>query len=83
MGLKLWEGELEGKQNIWLRWCDQAGEVIPTGAERAEQERQRAEQERQRAEQAESLLEQERQRAEQLAARLRVLGIDPDQLHQE
>ncbi len=34
----------------------------------------------QRAEQAELLAEQERQRAEQLAAYLRSLGIDPDNL---
>jgi hypothetical protein len=40
--------------------------------EQREQERQRAEQERQRA-------EQERQRAERLAARLRALGIDPEE----
>jgi hypothetical protein len=39
----------------------------------AQQERQRAEQERQRA-------EQERQRAEQLAAYLRSIGVDPDNL---
>src|SRR5262249_13897239 len=40
--------------------------------EQREQERQRAEQERQRA-------EQEHQRAERLAARLRALGIDPEE----
>jgi Uma2 family endonuclease len=40
--------------------------------EQREQERQRAEQERQRA-------EQERQRAERMAARLRALGIDPEE----
>jgi len=56
-------------------------------AQRAEQERQRAEQERQRAEQAERRLEQEsqradqaEQRAEQLAAQLRAMGINPDEL---
>ncbi len=61
--------------------------------QRAEQERQRAEQERQRAEQAQRRAEQERQQAEQerrraeqaqqraerLAARLRALGIEPDE----
>jgi Uma2 family endonuclease len=39
--------------------------------EQREQERQRAEQERQRA-------EQERQRADRLAARLRALGVEPE-----
>ena len=71
LGVRLWEGEYEGVRAVWLRWCDREGNVIPTGAELAEQERQRAEQERQR-------VEQERQRADRLAARLRALGIDPD-----
>jgi Uma2 family endonuclease len=66
LGVTLWEGVFEGKQDIWLRWCDQEGNVLPTGAERAKQAEQRA----QTAE----------QRAEQLAAQLRALGIDPDQL---
>ncbi len=52
--------EFEGKQATWLRWCDQEGNIISTGAERAEQERQRA--------------EQERQRAERFAQQLRALG---------
>lgn len=48
--------------------------------QRAEQERQRAEQERQRAEQEYQRAEQERQRAERMAAYLRSLGVDPDNL---
>jgi hypothetical protein len=79
LGLVLWDGEFEGHQARWLRWCDEQGSVIPTGQERAEQERQRAEQERQRAEQERQRAEQERQRAEQLEAKLRALGIDPQQ----
>ena len=43
LGLTLWEGVFEEKQAQWLRWCNLAGEIIPTGRERAEQERQRAE----------------------------------------
>jgi Uma2 family endonuclease len=70
LGLILWQGVYEGLLQTWLRWCDRDGVVIPTGAERATQERQRAEQERQRA-------EQERQRAERLAAQLRTLGLEP------
>lgn len=64
LGLALWHGVYEGIDGRWLRWCDQYGEVIPTGAERAEQERLRA--------------EQESTRADRLAARLRALGVDPD-----
>jgi Uma2 family endonuclease len=71
LGVTLWEGEYEGKRDVWLRWTDEQGQIIPTGKERAEHERQRAEQaelretqERQRAEQAELRETQERQRAE-------------------
>ncbi|MBW4699697.1 MAG: Uma2 family endonuclease [Aphanocapsa lilacina HA4352-LM1] len=85
LGLTLWQGTFEGREDTWLRWCDRDRQVIATGAERAEQQRQRAEQERQRAEQqrqraerAEQEVDQERRRAEALAERLRQLGIDPD-----
>jgi Uma2 family endonuclease len=71
IGLTLWNGVFEGKQDTWLRWCDRDGSVVPTGAEKAEQERQRAERERQRAEQAEA-------RATRLAEQLRAMGIEPD-----
>jgi hypothetical protein len=44
LGLTLWSGCFEEDvTRIWLRWCDREGQVIPTGAERAEIERQRAE----------------------------------------
>ncbi|MBW4575063.1 MAG: Uma2 family endonuclease [Aphanothece sp. CMT-3BRIN-NPC111] len=73
LGLTLWEGEFEGRPDMWLRWCDREGNVLPTGDERAQQERQRAEEAEQRAEHAE-------QRAQLLAEQLRALGIDPDTL---
>ncbi len=41
--LQLWDGEFENKREQWLRWCDADGNMLLTGAERAEQERQRAE----------------------------------------
>jgi len=75
LGLTVWEGQFEEDVNrLWLRWCDRDGQVIPTGAERAEAERQRAEAERQRA-------EAERQRADRLADRLRALGVNPDEIY--
>jgi len=43
LGLKLWDGVFEGKQARWLRWCDAQGQLLLTGDERAELERQRAE----------------------------------------
>lgn len=73
LGLTLWQGEFEGRQDIWLRWCYQDGNLLLSGDEIAEQAKQRAEQAEQRAEQAE-------QRTQLLAERLRELGIDPDTL---
>jgi Uma2 family endonuclease len=52
LGVMLWNGVFEGQRGLWLRWCDQEGNPIPTGAELAQQERARAEQERQQAERA-------------------------------
>ncbi|MEP0980026.1 hypothetical protein NC980_05640 [Leptolyngbya sp. AS-A5] len=71
--MSLWEGQFEDEvMRLWLRWCDRSGQVIPTGAEGLEIERQRAEIERHQA-------ETEHQRAERLAEQLRALGIDPDE----
>ncbi len=36
LGLTLWGGTFEDQPGIWLRWCDRDGQVIPTGAERAD-----------------------------------------------
>jgi hypothetical protein len=72
LGLTLWEGQFEEEvTRLWLRWCDQDGQVISTGAEGQVMAQQRADAERQRADVAQ-------QRAERLAERLRSLGIDPD-----
>ncbi|NJM76091.1 MAG: Uma2 family endonuclease [Acaryochloridaceae cyanobacterium RU_4_10] len=66
LGLTLWEGPFEETvTRLWLRWCDRQGQVIPTGAEGQESERQRA--------------DSERQRAERLAEKLRTLGVNPDE----
>ncbi|MBK7200216.1 MAG: Uma2 family endonuclease [Anaerolineae bacterium] len=64
IGLTLWQGDYEGVNTTWLRWCDGEGNLIPTGAERARAEHQRAEAERQRSETARQRAEAERQRAE-------------------
>ncbi|MDA0674124.1 MAG: Uma2 family endonuclease, partial [Cyanobacteria bacterium] len=88
--LGLWLGPWQGRIDrepatgtcSWLRLYDAAGQVVPLPEEaaqqQAEQERQRAEQERQRAEQERQRAEQEQQRSDRLAAKLRALGIDPD-----
>ena len=60
LGLTLWEGQFEEEvTRLWLRWCDQDGRIIPTGAERADA--------------ADS-------KAQRLAARLRAMGINPDEI---
>jgi hypothetical protein len=35
LGLTLWQGHYHGFDDTWLRWCDQEGQVIPTGIELA------------------------------------------------
>ncbi|MEY3298906.1 MAG: hypothetical protein RLZZ597_2166 [Cyanobacteriota bacterium] len=75
-----WPGKKAEMTANWLRWWDADGNLLLWGSERLEQERQRAEQERQRAEQERQRAEQERQRAERLAAKLRQLGLDPEDL---
>jgi Uma2 family endonuclease len=76
--LGIWTGEYQSMELPWLRWWDLQGNLLLTGEERAEQERQRAEQERQRAEQERQRAEQERQRADRLIEQLRSLGIEPE-----
>ena len=78
--LGIWRGTYLNQTFPWLRWWSSEGDLLLAGEERAEQERERAEQERERAEQERARAEQERARADRLAAKLRELGIDPDQL---
>jgi hypothetical protein len=71
--LAVWEGTHEGRTGYWLRWWDIEGNLLLWSEERAEQERQRAEQ-------AEALLAEEREKSQSLLAKLREMGIDPEQL---
>lgn len=64
--LGIWSGERLAQKINWLRWWDKSGNLLLWSSEQAELERQRA--------------DMEHQRAERLAAKLRELGIDPDQL---
>ncbi len=95
LGLILWSGEFEGTfyQN-WLRWCDQSGNILLTGDEKAEvekqraeaekqcadHEKQRAEAEKQRADHEKQRAEAEKQRADRFAQLLRENGINPDHI---
>jgi Uma2 family endonuclease len=82
--LGTWEGAIDRDTGVWLRFFDEDGNLVLLPEEAAtlyaEQESQRAEQESQRAEQESQRAEQESQRAERLAARLREMGVDPDNL---
>ncbi len=94
LGLTLWRGEYEKKEDTYLRWCDQKGDLLPTGkelaereaeraereAERAEREAERAEREAERAEREAERAEREAERVEKLAAKLRKLGVNPDRI---
>ncbi|WP_218079995.1 Uma2 family endonuclease [Anthocerotibacter panamensis] len=70
--LGIWEGAKAERSGLWLRWWDEAGNLLLWGLERialvqyqVEQERLRAEQERQRADSFQNEVLQERLRAEQ------------------
>lgn len=71
--LGVWEGTKADRTGYWLRWWDESGQLLLWGVELVEQERQLREQERQAKEAAQ-------QRAERLAAQLRSLGINPDEI---
>lgn len=66
LGLTVCEAKHEGHPGRWLRWCDERGNLIPTGQERAAKEQHRA--------------DKEKREKELLAAKLRELGIDPSTL---
>ncbi len=80
LGLTLWEGEFEGRQDTWLRWCYQDGTVLPTGDERAQTAEQRAQTAQQQAEDEKQQKQQALSRAELLAEKLREMGVNPDDL---
>ena len=63
-----------------LRFFTPEGTLVPTPEEFAEQETQRAEQEKQRAEQEKQRAEQEKQKSDRMAAKLRELNIDPNNI---
>ena len=73
LGLGRERGTHQGIEREWLYWYNEQGQRYLTPEERLAEAEAELQQERQRA-------EEERQRAERLAARLRELNIDPDQL---
>ena len=77
LGVTLWSGRFEQIEAKWLRWIDSQGQMIATGAERAEQATQRAEQATLRAEQATLRAESEKAQRLKLLEVLRQHGIEP------
>jgi Uma2 family endonuclease len=80
LGLMVWQGVFEEQDSIWLRWCDRSGQVIPTGAEGRELERQGRELERQGRELERQRADGAEAKAQRLAEKLRAMGIDPDEV---
>jgi hypothetical protein len=69
----MWEGERLGERTTWLRWWDAAGNLLLWSSESVALERQISQQERE-------IAQQERERSNLMAAKLRELSIDPDQI---
>jgi Uma2 family endonuclease len=80
LGLTLWAGEFADLHRTWLRWVDQQGNLLLTGIESREQERLAKEAAIESREQERLAKEVALERAAKLAAALRQLGHDPDQL---
>jgi hypothetical protein len=66
LALVRWSGDYEGVKAVWLRWVTLDGKLLPTKSERLRQAEDRA--------------EQAQAQAEKLAAKLREMGINPDNL---
>ncbi|HLP90028.1 MAG TPA: Uma2 family endonuclease [Nostocaceae cyanobacterium] len=73
LSLGLWEGCFRNIERLWLRWFTLNGELIPEPSEEADTAKERAIIAEQEAEAA-------KRKAELLAARLRELGVNPDEL---
>jgi hypothetical protein len=73
LGIGCEQGNQGGWQREWVYWYDRSGVRYPTAEERADQMRAAKEE-------AEALVLQERQQKEKLAAYLKTLGINPDEI---
>ena len=78
--LGTWDGYFLNEDAPWLRWWDRDGQILPHSAELAAIETRRANDETRRADFQARRADDETRRAEALAARLRALGIDPDEV---
>jgi hypothetical protein len=72
LGIGYERGEYNGLTRDWLYWYNEDNQRYPTPAEQIRQAQAQVAQER-------AQLTQERDRSNKLAAKLRALGIDPDE----
>lgn len=69
LGIQLWKGLFESEESLWARWCYKDGNVLHTGAERADEEAKRADEEAKRANKEAKRANEETKRANEEAAR--------------
>jgi Uma2 family endonuclease len=75
--LGTWEGTIDRETAVWLRFYDPQGNLILLPEEAAQQQAEAAQQQ---AEVAQQQAEAAQQQAERLAAKLRELGVEPENL---
>jgi Uma2 family endonuclease len=80
LGIGYERGEYGGLTRDWLYWYTEDNHRYPTPAEQIRQAQLQIDLDRTQLAQQQAQLAQERDRATRLAARLRELGIDPDEL---
>jgi Uma2 family endonuclease len=73
LGLTLWQGVFEERNEEWLRWTDAKGNLLQTGLEGIAVRDTKIRQEKRKT-------AQEKQRAEKFATKLRELGINPEEV---
>lgn len=69
LGIMIWEGIFEQEKVPWARWCNKEGNLLYTGRERTDEEKERA--------------DKEKERADKLLAKLKAMGLNPDELETE
>jgi Uma2 family endonuclease len=79
----LWNGRFENNTATWLRWCEEQGNLIPTGAERAKQAAERARREADARQKVEARLRKETKARRQAEAELESLRKEVAQLKQK
>ena len=78
LGLTLWQGTYEGHDDTWLRWIDANGQLVATGAERAQHAKERLLHAEQRLQRAEVRLQQTEEQADRVTKSSRQLGGKPE-----